>query len=404
MRIALITHSIVRGDGQGRVNYELARHLAARGAHCTLLAERVSTELIGPAVEWVPQRPMLTAPILAKVWQFANLVDRTIERLRPRLDLIVGNGFVTRRPHDVSISNFVHASWRRAKASHEPWWSGVNPAYQAAYTALNLRWERATYAAARAVVAISGPIADGLRSIGVPPDRITMIPNGVDLDEFRPGPPESRAALGLPDSAGAPVALFVGDIRNTRKNLDTVLHAMARVPRLNLAVVGALDGSPFPKMADRLGVGDRVHFLGYRTDVARLMRACDLFVFPSRYEPFGLVVLEAMASGMPVVTARSVGCCDLVTPDCGRVIDDPEDATQLATAMTDITGQGDVPRCRMGEAARAAAEPCGWDRVAERYLKLFDGLLARPERNKVALSDRPTETRSGVTARETVTL
>src|SRR4051812_43986940 len=100
MKIALITHSLIRGDGQGRVNYELVRHLAHRGVHCTLLAERVAPELLGSHVEWLRLRPMFARPILAKVWQFAELVDRTIEDVRSRVDLVVGNGFVTRRQHD----------------------------------------------------------------------------------------------------------------------------------------------------------------------------------------------------------------------------------------------------------------------------------------------------------------
>ena len=111
-----------------------------------------------------------------------------------------------------------------------------------------------------------------------------------------------------------------------RKNLDTVLQALVGASGVHLAVVGAREGSPYPALAERLGVADRVHFLGFRRDMAQIMQAVDIFVFPSRYEPFGIVVLEAMASGVPVILAATVGAAEVVTPDCGVVLPDPEDA------------------------------------------------------------------------------
>jgi glycosyltransferase involved in cell wall biosynthesis len=407
VKIALITHNIVRGDGQGRVNYEIVRRLAATGVHFTLLAERVAPDLLAAArqgsIEWIRIRPLLNRPVMAKVWQFANRVDRIIERLRPRFDLIVGNGFVLRRPHNLSICNFVHASWRQARAAQRPWWSGPNAAYQSVYTACNLRWERAAFSAARVVVAISDPIRHALLQIGIPDDRIRVIPNGVDLDEFRPTPRLSPQDVGIPSPPpGDAIALFVGDIRSARKNLDSVLRALARVPRLRLAVVGRVEGSPFPALAKQLGVGDRVTFLGYRQDVAAIMRACDLFVFPSRYEPFGLVVLEAMACGLPVITAATVGCANLVADCCGRVIPDPDDVNALAGAMSDLSLDADLAS-RMGAAARRAAESYGWQHMADRYAQLFQELAdhRNPARARAASASKRHPPRAGASTAPT---
>src|SRR5262249_4723856 len=149
-----------------------------------------------------------------------------------------------------------------------------------------------------------------------------------------PAPRLSPSEVGITGSNDRhPLALFVGDIRSPRKNLDSVLHALARVPDLTLIVVGKLERSPFPHLAQKLNIPDRVIFLGYRPDVSRLMRAADFFLSPSRYEPFGLVVLEALASGLPVITASTVGAAALVTPNCGRVIPDPHDIDSLAVAL-----------------------------------------------------------------------
>jgi glycosyltransferase involved in cell wall biosynthesis len=73
--------------------------------------------------------------------------------------------------------------------------------------------------------------------------------------------------------------------------------------------------------------------LGFRQDVPDLMKAADFLVFPSRYEPFGLVVLEAMATGIPVITAATTGATELVTPDCSFVLPDSDDTQALAEAL-----------------------------------------------------------------------
>jgi len=136
-------------------------------------------------------------------------------------------------------------------------------------------------------------------------------------------------------------------------------------------------GSPFPALAQRLGVADRVSFLGFRDDVARLLRASDLFVFPSRYETFALVVLEALASGVPVVTARSVGAAGLVTPECGLVLPDSEDAAALARALRLLVEDAPL-RERMGRTAREVAQAHGWAQMAEAYFRLYERLAETP--------------------------
>jgi glycosyltransferase involved in cell wall biosynthesis len=117
-------------------------------------------------------------------------------------------------------------------------------------------------------------------------------------------------------------------------------------------------------------VQDRVHFLGYRTDVARLMRACDLLVFVSRYDPCPLVVIEALASGLPVITATTTGASEFVTPDTGQVLADPNDVTAVAQAIDRLLSNAPLRR-RIGLAARAAVEQHSWTRMAEDYVALF---------------------------------
>src|SRR5207237_4568609 len=130
-----------------------------------------------------------------------------------------------------------------------------------------------------------------------------------------------------------PLALFAGGIRNSLRNLESVLRALVSVAELHLAVAGDTRHSPYPALAAKLGVSDRVHFVGFRRDVPDLMRAADFFVYPSRYEACSLVLLEAMSSGLPIITAISAGGSELLTPACSWVLSDPHDVAGLSDRM-----------------------------------------------------------------------
>jgi glycosyltransferase involved in cell wall biosynthesis len=368
IRLALVTHSVITGDGQGRVNYEIARYGLKRGAQVTLLADRVAPELLEAGAEWCAVHPRVQRPDLAKVPDFIWRADRALKTRAHEFDVVCGNGCVLSRPHTVNCAHFVHGAWLRSPV--HPFrirrnWYG---AYQLLYTMVNARAERAVFDRAEAVVAVSDKVKDELISIGVPEQKIHAIANGVDVVEFQPGHTE-RQPLGLPPDQV--IAVFVGDLRTPRKNLDTVIRALTEVPEVHLAVVGDTSGSLYPRMAELMNLNGRVHFLGYRRDVAKIMRAADIFVFPSRYDPYSLVVLEAMASGLPVITATSVGAATLVTRECGYVLGDPEDCDGLVAALQVLTGDPERRR-RMGQVARRVAEPHSWERMAAAYWKLFE--------------------------------
>jgi glycosyltransferase involved in cell wall biosynthesis len=210
-------------------------------------------------------------------------------------------------------------------------------------------------------------VREELIEIGVPDEKITVIINGVDLEEFKPGPAD-RDSLKLPD--GPVLGLFVGDIKSPIKNLDTVLRALPRVPHLHLAVAGESSDSPYPALADELNVADRVHFLGFRRDIADLMRAADFFLIPSRRDSCPLVLLEALASGLPVIASSRVGNAPLLQSGAGFVLDDPEDVVTLSDHTGTLTTDPAL-RQRMGRAARTVAETHSWDQMAASYLQLI---------------------------------
>lgn len=369
MRLGIVTHKLIRGDGQGRVNYEVASAALRRGHEVVLVATEVAPELAeAEGVQWFRTDVGAWPSALLRNQAFARRSARHLKRVRGEVDLVMANGFITWAPTAFNAVHFVHSAWLQSDVHTARVRRGPRAWYQWLYTALNARWERQAFAQAEALVAVSERVRGELIALGVAPDGIHVVPNGVDLDEFAPGHAD-REALGLPQAV--PLGLFIGDLQTPRKNLDVVLRALRLVPELHLAVVGETSGSVYPAMAEALGVAERAWFLGFRRDVPDLMRTADLCLCPSRYEPFSLVLLEALASGLPVVTARPVGAAGLVTPACGLVLKHPEDDEALARAVTGLIG--DETRLRaMGAAARTVAEMHGWERMAHRYVDLFE--------------------------------
>jgi len=377
MHIAIVSRYARIGDGQGRANFEIALRAVNRGHRVTLLADQVDERLVAAGAQWVPIQPRNRKVDLVYGLESIALANRALQSLPQRPDIVHGYGWTLDGPHDINTAQFVHTAWRRHPVHPSRANRGAYAAYQWTYSALNGWGERRAFRNARHVVAASSTVRRELvELVGLPESKVDVVLNGVDTSQFRPGDAD-RAALGLPE--GVPLGLFTGDIRTGRKNLDTVLMALAKVPDMHLAVVGRLEGSPFPEMARRLDIERRVHFLDFRTDVADIMRACDLFVFPSRYEACALVLLEALASGLPVVTAETTGGAEVVTDDCGIRIPDTEDAVALAGALSQMVSSAEG-RQAMAAAARKQALRFTWDAIADQYLAIYERLGTREAR------------------------
>jgi glycosyltransferase involved in cell wall biosynthesis len=374
MNLCIVTRNISKGDGQGRANYEIVWEAIHRRHQVTVLSSNLDPELQKHSqINWiyipVEKWPTQLLSSLVFSWQSAAW----LRKHRRDFDLVQAYGAVTGAKADVNTVQFVHSGWLKSPVHISRLRRDFYGAYQWLHTVLNAHWEKEALRQAKVVVAVSEKIEKDLLEIGVPKERIRVILNGADLKEFSPGSAE-RSQLGLPE--GVTLALFAGDIRSQRKNLDTVLHALIQVPELHLAVAGSTQRSPYPPLAIKLGLRERVHFLGYRRDVSEIMKAVDLFVFPSRYEACTLVLLEAMATGLPVITAVTAGGAEIVTPDCGVVLADSEDSQALAEVLTRLSSDHHL-RSQMGHAARAIAEQHSWSSKAQSYIDLFEELIKK---------------------------
>jgi len=183
---------------------------------------------------------------------------------------------------------------------------------------------------------------------GWPAERAHYLPNFVP--EMR-APPVQRASLGTPEDA--PLVLALGRLHEN-KAFDVLLAALAQVPRAHLWLAG--EGplrARLEAQAQRLGIAERVRFLGWREDTAALLAASDVLVCPSRQEPLGNVVIEAWSAGLPVVAAASAGPAALIRTEETGLLVPVEDAAALAAAIVRLADDASLRR-RLVEAGRAA--------------------------------------------------
>ena len=270
-----------------------------------------------------------------------------------------------------------HAEWLAIRSRLEAFYKKISFKINPLHLCL-LNMERRLFSDTPCIIANSNMVkANIIKHYAVPEEKIHLLYNGVDLDRFTPENKEKwrkqvRNNLALRHDAN--LVLFVGS-GFRRKGLQVLLEAVPLIKNneIQVLVIGKGPVHKFKALAVRYGIADRIIFMGPQKEIERFYSAADLFVLPTLYDPFSNATLEAMASGIPVVTTRNNGAAELIENGKeGFIVNDMFDAQELATHMAAALSGAD----HMGEAARRKAGEFSIEKTARAFAEIIDRVIS----------------------------
>jgi UDP-glucose:(heptosyl)LPS alpha-1,3-glucosyltransferase len=325
--------------------------------------------------------------------------DRAVTRMARLEDFDVVHGFSKSSRQDVytdgsgTLEDYQTYSLEATTSPLERALKKISPHQREVAAIERRRFTRGNF---KKIVAMSKLAAAQIRRrYGLSEDEVEVVYNGIDLQRFKP---ENRAALGpafrerLGCRPNELVCLLVGnDYR--RKGVETVVDAAAILAhdasferKFRFVVVGK-ERHPreqeIIRKAKDLGVQELIKLHGPNSDIERFFAIADLFVLPTRFDIFGQVVLEAMASGVPPIVSATAGAAECVAEgETGFVLKDPRDAHALAATVRKLA-EDEALRARVAENAARAARAYSWDRHFKRVLEIYDE-VARSKKGQLA--------------------
>jgi len=374
LKIALIRQRYARDGGAERFVARALESLKTQNVRLTLVTRAWRG---GEGFEVLTCRPFHIGR-LWRDWAFARCVCRTLAARE--FDLVQSHERIA--CCDIyRAGDGVHREWLKQRArtlgragrlglALNPYHGYVKAAERALFTSPRLK----------AVICNSRMVRDEIKQyFHLPDDRLPVIYSGVDTAAYHPDLKKHRDTIrgrhGI--SSGAVLYLFVGS-GFERKGVPALLEAMAQLPENAFLLVIGRDkhADRFQHRARALGLSRRVIFAGAQEDVRPYYGAADVLTLPSLYDPFPNVALEAMASGLPVVTSLKCGAAELI--ENGK--------NGFACDALDIEGQTGFLRTlldpeirqRMGLAARQTVEPLTLAAMSDRLVRLYRDLLAKP--------------------------
>ena len=349
---------------------ECANFLAGRGHETHILATQWDKTVLDPRVQthFVPAK---TAPPLLRLWSFRRHSRRVLAAL-PEIETLGAFGVLS--PPGVLWVQSVHGAWLEISAARRDFRGRLkqklNPVHP--YT---IFLEKRVFGARRYrhLIALTPAVKSDLMRLYDVPDRdISVIPNGFSPAEFHIENRAQRREIVREQLGIAPDAQVIVFVANEleRKGFGPLLRAAASLarPNLHILAVGRLDGAAYAAEIERLGFKNRVHFPGPSDDVAAFYAASDVFALPTQYEAWGLVIVEAMACGLPVVTSALAGAAVAVQHQkTGYLLQNPADESEIARGLRHFLDQNAVSDAMISQ----SVAPYAWSQVLLDYERVL---------------------------------
>lgn len=346
MRVLLVVSEYHRRGGFPRYGAQLAVGLAELGHEVTVLTRRAERDARDEGIEFRPYRvwgPRTLLPMALEPF----VVTRAVRRLRQEHDVVLVVGLPVLAPV-VLFGTGAHRGYfvetlTTLRPTQLRWWvERLRPFHRVV-----MAWERLMLRRPHPSLIVVGAERfrrEYLELYGLSPDRVAVVPLGVETAEFVFDArlrERTRAELGV--APGTRMLLEVAG-RGRQKGLDVLVDALEELPGdADWCAVFAGSGSTARELVRRtasLRSQGKVRLVGKVADVRSFYCAADLLVFPSRYDPWGLVVTEALACGLPVVASSHAGASTAVRfPENGAVIDDPGDHHEVARRIMEVWGR-----------------------------------------------------------------
>jgi glycosyltransferase involved in cell wall biosynthesis len=359
MKIALVVHDFMHGVGHGRYCIELAKRFAHEH-EIYVFANRFESNLDFPFQR--RRVPAWRATAFTSVLSFVGQAEKALRR--ENFDVIHAQGFSCRRADVITAHVCNAARYRRVEAR------GV---WKQAFPALVIPRERNFFQRSNGseIIAVSNVLKRELEEeYGC--SRVEVVYHGVDTSDFSPADAQEKAGLRkdlrLPPDKW--IWMFAGE---ASKGLEETIRGLVEFTNAHLVVVSRSSLAVFEKIAADLGMSDRVSFWGATDGIARVYRAADVFVYPSRYDTFAMVVAEAMACGLPVVVGNGIGAAEWIHHGENGFVCDPK---EVAEPLRWITNQSNESIEEIGRHARATALQHTWDDCAARTMEVYRRAMA----------------------------
>jgi UDP-glucose:(heptosyl)LPS alpha-1,3-glucosyltransferase len=371
MRIALSNPDVGLAGGVERVVAEAANRLTAMGHHITVYASRVQAGVLNPKVR--VRRVAVPASLDAHAGLgFRSRCTAAITADQPD----VHGAFSVLSPlGGVFWAPSVHRVGYRLLLSRRSATGRLAVRFHP-YHRVRLRLERSMFApgGCAGILAQTPDVRADIVRCYADVGEIDVLPLGYDPTLFDP---ERRLARrddvrrGYGFASDDRVFLFIAN-ELERKGFDVLLEAASRMPEAK--ILGAGRRAPSRQVVEAVGLQKRLVWVGHASDVGALYAAADALVLPTRYEPWGLVIIEALGSGLPVVTSRLAGAAEAVNDGrTGTLLENPEDSDELADAMRWAIQDCSAPPDEIAASVREYA----WDRIVDRYGRALESARGR---------------------------